>query len=494
MENQKPNTPPPWAQAPIESTPATPWWRNPKTALPLAGLLVLLLAVVFWLPNQVTVPASTANNSSTASTAVAKKLEESPWTDAQLAKQRRDAQDILARLLDKQQSLESAAVNLWAAEAFASAMATATEGDDLYRQRDFEPAKQRYLAAERAMDELLAQVDQQFAQRLAAGETALAGNDAKAAVEALSAAAAIDPSDAEAAQLLARAEVLGDILTLVKESDQALLLNDITTAEAKLNQARALDDQSDYVASKQAQLQATQKETSFASRMSKGYTALQAKQFTDAITAFESALALNPGAEDAQAALRQARNGASQHTINNAIASARAAVQAEDWTQAVAHYDQALKQDPTLVSAKVDRIKAEARRQLDDNLGKLLADPLRLSDDAVYRAAQKDLADAQSLATPGSRMAKQVDQLRSAMKTAQTPVQVTLTSDNQTKVTLYRIGQLGEFEQQSLNLKPGQYVLVGSRAGFRDVRKEFTVQANQQQTIDIQCTEPVANG
>ncbi len=496
MDNQQPSSPPPWAQTPADLPPAKPWWSNPKTVLPLVGLVVVLLVVIFWLPTQIQVPQhpSPDGQDSGSTTAAKPALSESPWSDAQLAKQRREAQDILARLLDKQQALESASVNLWAVDAFAAASDQANAGDDLYRQRLFDEAKQSYLNAEQAMDALLAQVDEQFAEYLQLGKSALDNNQPKQALTALTIAAAIDTSDSEAAGLLARAEVLEQIIVLVKESDQAIKLHDLNTAASKLNQARALDNHSAFVEQKQTELGGLQKQLSFGSRMSNGYSALQQQDYATAIAAFQAALALNPGAQDAQAALAQARNAASQTKINSAIARAKQLAEQEQWAKAVKQYDRALQQDPSLVSAKVDRIKADARRQLDETLVKLLADPLRLSDDQVYRSAQKALSDAQPLATPGSRLEQQVNELNQAIEVAQTPVTVTFTSDNQTKVTLYRVGQLGEFEQHTINLKPGQYVLVGSRSGFRDVRKEFTVQANQQQTIQIQCTEPVANG
>lgn len=497
MDNQKPNSPPPWAQTPVEMEPTQPWWRNPKTLLPLMGLIVMLLVVIFWLPTKIQAPQSAlpAQVSNRSTPATKASLNESPWSDAQLAKQRRAAQDILARLLDQQQSLENASVNLWAAEQFAEAMEQANQGDDFYRQRLFDQAMASYLAAEQAMADLLTRVDEEFNSQLARGKKALANNEAKDALEALSTAAAIAPDNSEATQLLARAEVLEQIIVLAKESDQAIKLNDLQTAEAKLNEARALDPQSAFVEQKQAALRDQQKQASFGAQMSRGYSALQQQNYSSAITAFKAALALNPSAQDAQAALNQARNAASQRKINGAIAQAQQFAEQEKWADAVAQYDLALQQDPSLVSAKVDRIKADARRQLDEELTKLLDDPLRLADDQVLRSAKQTLRDAQALVTPNSRLQIQVEQLTQALKLAQTPVTITLTSDNLTKVTLYRVGQLGEFDQQSIALKPGQYVLVGSRSGFRDVRKEFTVEANQQQqTITIQCTEPIANG
>ena len=52
---------------------------------------------------------------------------------------------------------------------------------------------------------------------------------------------------------------------------------------------------------------------------------------------------------------------------------------------------------------------------------------------------------------------------------------VTLRSDGQTSVVVYKVARLGQFEEQRLSLRPGTYTAVGTRRGFRDVREEFTV-------------------
>jgi hypothetical protein len=69
---------------------------------------------------------------------------------------------------------------------------------------------------------------------------------------------------------------------------------------------------------------------------------------------------------------------------------------------------------------------------------------------------------------------------------------VQLVSDNLTEVTLYQVGVLGRFETHELMLKPGNYVAVGTRPGYRDVRAEFEVGFDGRSTpVTIACTEEV---
>jgi hypothetical protein len=75
---------------------------------------------------------------------------------------------------------------------------------------------------------------------------------------------------------------------------------------------------------------------------------------------------------------------------------------------------------------------------------------------------------------------------------AQVPVDVQLVSDNLTEVTLYQVGVLGRFESQTLSLKPGRYVAVGTRPGYRDVRTEFDVGFDNSSTpVTVACTEEI---
>ena len=61
-----------------------------------------------------------------------------------------------------------------------------------------------------------------------------------------------------------------------------------------------------------------------------------------------------------------------------------------------------------------------------------------------------------------------------------------------TTFTLVRVAELGQFEATTLDLKPGRYVAVGIRDGYRDVRQEFLVGFGQTpDAIVVRCEEAV---
>jgi len=65
-------------------------------------------------------------------------------------------------------------------------------------------------------------------------------------------------------------------------------------------------------------------------------------------------------------------------------------------------------------------------------------------------------------------------------------------SDELTEVTVYRVGRLGTFERQRLQLRPGTYTVVGSRRGYRDVRHTLVIVAGEiPNPLTVRCEERI---
>src|SRR5690606_41549400 len=93
---------------------------------------------------------------------------------------------------------------------------------------------------------------------------------------------------------------------------------------------------------------------------------------------------------------------------------------------------------------------------------------------------------------PQPRLDGQVARLEELVAVATTPVRITLVSDGLTEVMLYRVGRLGTFTTHELELRPGNYTVVGSRDGYRDVRRTFTiVPGREPEPIRVICSERI---
>ena len=92
----------------------------------------------------------------------------------------------------------------------------------------------------------------------------------------------------------------------------------------------------------------------------------------------------------------------------------------------------------------------------------------------------------------GQRLGEQRDELSRLLKRAATALTVPIVSDNVTQVTIYKVGRLGNFMRKEVSLRPGTYVAIGSRPGFRDVRLEFRVAPEiDMQPVVVQCEEQI---
>jgi hypothetical protein len=120
--------------------------------------------------------------------------------------------------------------------------------------------------------------------------------------------------------------------------------------------------------------------------------------------------------------------------------------------------------------------------------------PERFSEDEVFEETRISYFIGRDIENPGPRLTEQLDELEAFLEYSLVPIEVSFRSDSLTEVTLLRIKDLGIFAQTSLSLKPGRYVAVGKRSGYREIREEFTVGFGlTPETVIVQCDEPIVS-
>ncbi len=116
----------------------------------------------------------------------------------------------------------------------------------------------------------------------------------------------------------------------------------------------------------------------------------------------------------------------------------------------------------------------------------------KFNEQPIWQRANQVLMYAQSIEQPGPILAGQISQLAELLEIAATPVPVRFESDNLTNVVVYKVGNLGTFVQRTLRLRPGTYVAVGSRDGYRDIRQDFRVApGGQTPPVVLRCEDPI---
>lgn len=491
---------------------STPIW-----VLPALGLLVILAAlVIFLLPSaleqrqsapadtaaETTVPATTeagntaaesANTSSADAGAKAPAGEDgSPWSDAQLAHLRKEAQELAAELLELQLALKERGAEQWAAEAFAAVNPIATAGDALYKNRQYAEATVQYKQGVNALKALQESIPQVLSQLLEQARQALARGDASAALAALATATVIEPDNSDIASLKQRAEVLPKLLPLLDEAQTAEAADDLAQAQTLLEQAVKLDPLHEGAQSALQRVSASARNRGFNQSMSAGYAALNEGRFDSARKAFNAAAKLQPGSKEAASALQEVTTAETAQRLASLDQQGQRDEQQEQWDKAVAAYEQAQKLDKSVLFASEGLNRSRMRAQLDQQLRTVINEPQRLSDTAVAAATEQLLAQAKQVAPRGPVLEQQISKLDTALRQANASVNVTLRSDEKTEVTVYKVARLGSFAERELTLRPGSYTALGTRAGYRDVRQTFTIAADAAPApVTIVCTEPI---
>jgi tetratricopeptide (TPR) repeat protein len=230
----------------------------------------------------------------------------------------------------------------------------------------------------------------------------------------------------------------------------------------------------------------------FDRQLDEAYALLAAGRNEQAVEAFGQALAMRGDSDAARDGLAQAEQGVLLDTVGMAEVRARAFERTERWDQAIERYREALAADPTLSFAIEGLERAQQRADLAAKLQALIDEPRRLLADDVLEDGRQLLDEARAIEDPGQRHLEQIDQLSRIVVLASTPLPVMLASDGLTEVTVYRVGDLGAFTEKELALRPGDYIAVGRRRGFRDVRENFSVLPGAVNgPVQVVCTEPI---
>lgn len=451
-----------------------------------AVLLLLLAAVVFVLPRQVAkqLPPVAGDLSPPA-------MEEAVDLEAMAASKEAADEALVAYQRRRRELLERGAED-WGAAGLADAGIAADAAQRAYRGAAYDDARRGWDAAAGKLAALDGRGDELRAAARARGQAALVRGDRELAEQEFGLALTIDPQDQVAQKGLERASRIDRVIQLMLEGERLEAGGRLRDAALVYRQAAELDPYLTEAAAAVARVDAALVQRGFADAMSRGYRAIDNGDYDEAVKAFRQAARVRPGAPEPQAGLAAARAAETLESVQSLAARAGEMEGKEQWRQAADAYRQILAIDPGVVLASQGLERAAARADMDESLQSFLADPERLyAPDGVERA-RAALAAAGGVENPGPRLRAQQVALEAMVAKAVRPVQVWLESDNLTEVVVYRVGRLGSFERKNLALRPGDYTVVGTREGYRDVRRELQLRPGMDRTsVTIRCEEPI---
>ena len=404
----------------------------------------------------------------------------------QEAERIRDAYDALYP------SLEKRSASKWAAQAFAAAREHGEQARRHFAAREFLNARDAYTAGVDQLQKIADLVQPTLAEQLRRGNEALNAGQATVADAAFALALEIDPGNEAATRGRKRAQTLDSVNALVAEASNAERAGDLALAAQRYEEAAKLDADTTAAHEGLTRVRGRIANDEFAAAMSLGLRELEAGKLAEARNAFERAGRLRPGAREVNDALARVSESGRQRSIAAHRAEAERLEREDRWVEALAEYEAALKLDPKLEFANAGRDRLAPRVELLRQIDALRASQDRLMSAAVRDQARALVAEAQKFSASSRTLQQKAQGLEALLTQYESPVRVALVSNSQTEVVVYKVGSMGAFDRREIELLPGTYTVVGTRVGFRDVRRELTVQPGQNSpTLDIRCEDPI---
>ena len=438
------------------------------------------------------VPGSTPARESRPPSATARPAEPPPFEALRREQARTEAQDELARFVEREIELrEAMQVETWAAEAYEAAKNLAHAGDESFVDERYTAAIDNYRRAADALEALIAEGHGRFETALANALNEIDARDIEAAEGWLTDARLIKPAHPDLIGAEARAGSLPEVVTLFRDAHNRELSGEWDDALATYARIRSLDPATPGL--DQAMSRARQQRTAqrLQSLLSAGFAQLAGGELRQAESSFRKALSIDPDNGAALGGLQQIAERGLVRRVEDLRRQAEKAESGEDWPAAAQAYEAILALDGNIQFARGGITRARLQRETLAALRDIAARADALSSDRLYARALDTLARARELDPRGPVLARQIDEVEALLSRYANPVPVILKSDNATEVLLSNVGPLGKFAELRLNLRPGAYTLIGSRDGCRDVRATITVRT-EMAPVDIRCREVLA--
>jgi hypothetical protein len=412
-----------------------------------------------------------------------------PITDpVEIAAEKERADRTLAEFMKLKLDLEAKGVSQWGEETYREMAQFANEADRLLLENDYRAAAENYAAASARAQILIGRIETVLKQVLAEGQAALDQQNGDLARQKFSIALMIDPANALAQQNLRRAQKIEAVRQLLESGKRHEEAGKIAFAHADYQEALRLDPESGEARQALTRIKDQISEAEFQRLMSQGLAALHRNEYQDARTKLLKAKSFRPESPEAKDALAQVDQAIRLARIETYRQKALDAEQAENWEQALDAYLHVLEIDASIQFATQGKTRAQERIRIDRRIDFFLQQPAVLESDRQLENAIALIGEIEEIKPQGSQFKNRFEKLVRIVDAAQTPVRIIIESDTLTEVAVYKVGKLGRFESRELSLRPGTYTVVGTRDGYQDIRKKFTVKAGQGLVrIRIQC-------
>ena len=431
----------------------------------------------------------TTPSSSTADDSQQQVRQPSPTTNSeQHALDKANAEQKLADYLEIKNNLEAKGAAEWEAKAYDQMTGFGRDADAFLIQEEYTSAAAKYEQAIATGQRLADRTDETLTRLLEEGRTALTAGNGALAQTKFKLALRIDPSNQSAQKGLKRSHTIEAVFQLIESGKGHENMNALSLAMTEYEKALRLDPAANEARQAMDRVARLIKEQKFSQLMSQGLTAFHNHDYALARTRLFKAKSLKPDSREVSDALKQVDHSLRLARIDRLRDAARKAEQSEDWQAALKSYLAVLEIDQNLQFATRGKKRVGEQIRIAKRLEYYLGRPQVLESDQQLKNAVLLLHEAREAELQSRRLTERVKELAELVRQAQTPVIITIESDNLTQVAVYKVGRLGRFTQRELSLRPGTYTVVGARDGYQDVRQRIVVKPGQKSLrVTVKC-------
>lgn len=398
-----------------------------------------------------------------------------------------EAFELRARIELLYPTLEELSSPPWEEEDFLSAVTNFNKGVDLYRDEYFGDALPKFKAALETFTELEETFQTTVEDKLAAIDTLFENSSYDIAVTELSTLLEWFPEDLDLVKRRGEATQGQQLKPLVEELQEYVSTGNFQEVEKLLPQVPDGYYEED-ISQVRASLEVHRQKTSFNASMTAAYERIEAEEWFLAEQVLNSALLIQPDSTVAQELLDEVTENKRLDQVDELVKKMADAMNTDRWEDVLVNIEEVEKLD---VNEEYDF--AIVVEEVDELLA-LEAELIEYRDFDFSKLNDRKRQDIQLLLDKTDHL-KEFDRtqpIRQSLKETftkySTPVEVTIRSDNRTKLRISPGKEIGSFRSKTLEVLPGTYEIVGTRRGFKQVTQKLEIKPDSEPIeIKVEC-------
>jgi hypothetical protein len=455
----------------------------------VAGLIVTLLLIavmglVFWQPT---------NQQQNANI---------PMPQSPLAAEISDEikQQMQEKLMETQQQIDALRTNAgfvsWAGKRFLQLEQTLKLSFEDYCQGNFVALSSNFDVLTRSIETLTKDYVASYSNWMQQANEAFAQNQYAKAEGLAKKVLLLNPTIAEASVLLSRIKVMPDVLKLIEQFKGAEASGDVNAQLFAVDAILALDPNNEFASQRRTGLVKQTQQTNAEVLLSELNQAIEQVDIARAEQLLSQLKASGQLTQSNQRLLatldgkvQQLKQTMQQEALQETL---HKLAQQDSWPEVQSLSKLATTRFPHYNAFQTLSQDAAEIVRLQNKLSGYLARPERLSDETIRNNANLALQQAKRWFAKSPSMEQQAKQLESTIVAKQTKIRVIVNSDARSSLRILGVGELGEFQQRSIELPAGRYRFEAKRSGY----KSEIIDVDVQQTImpievELACKEKV---